>query len=85
MLEYRQDHDHKYILDASKSYDEDRNYGGGIAWYIFKIGEHEIKSKHPILTHLFNEKGRQKIELTVIDNLNQSSKTISKTIDLSPR
>lgn len=85
ILEYRLANDGKYILDASKSYDQDRNYGGKIAWYIFKIGEQEIKSKNPTITHFFNEKGSHDIELTVIDNLNQSSKTISKTIVLNPR
>jgi hypothetical protein len=85
ILEYRPDKGQQYILDASKSYDEDRNYGGKIAWYLFKIGELEIKSKTPSVTHFFNEKGSHVVELSVIDNLNKPSKTISKTIDLNPR
>lgn len=85
ILEYRPDKGQKYILDASKSYDEDRNYGGRIEWYLFKIGELEIKSKTPAVTHFFNEKGIHVVELSVIDNLNQSSKIVSKTIDLNPR
>ncbi|TXH79206.1 MAG: hypothetical protein E6Q85_00440 [Thiothrix sp.] len=85
LLEYQLEKDGKYILDASKSYDQDRNYGGKIAWYIFKINDHEIKSRNPTIAHFLNEKGSHQVALTVIDNLGQSSTTISKTIDFNPR
>ncbi len=83
ILEIRPETGQKYTIDASKSYDEDKNHGGKIEWYIFNINGSEIKSRKPILKQHFNEKDIYKIELKTIDNQNSTSKPVYQTVVLS--
>ncbi len=75
---------YEYELDASKSFDEDRNQGGAIDWYIFHIDGHEIKTKSSKIEHVFNKPGTYPIDLWVIDNQGKASRTVSKSITIKP-
>lgn len=70
----------EYELDASKSFDEDRNQGGNVEWYIFHVDAHEIRTKSNKIDYVFNKPGTYPVDLTVIDNQGKASRTISKSI-----
>lgn len=74
----------EYELDASKSFDEDRNQGGNIEWFIFHIDAHEIRTKSNKIDYVFKKPGNYPVDLTVIDNQGKASKTVSKSININP-
>ena len=85
-LEYRQSNltsNFEYELDASKSFDEDRNQGGAVEWYIFHVDAHEIKAKANKIHYVFKNPGTYPVDLTVIDNQGKSSKVVSKSITIN--
>ena len=75
---------YEYELDASKSFDEDRNQGGSVEWYVFHVDAHEIRTKASKLDYVFNKPGTYPVDLTVIDNQGKASRTISKSITVKP-
>lgn len=73
----------EYEIDASKSYDEDKNQGGKIDWYIFHIDGHEIRVRSNKIHYVFDKSGIYPIDLTVIDNQGKPSRVVSKIITIN--
>lgn len=65
-----------FRFDASQSFDQDDNFGGGIASYHWDINGAQIIWDEPILPQELSP-GNYEIKLTVIDNDGQASETIS--------
>ena len=71
----------EYVIDASDSYDADRNFEGDIVEYQFKIDKTFIRLKNPVLYHVFGPgSGDHTIELKVLDNSGELSKPATTTI-----
>jgi len=69
-----------YLLDASASFDQDKAYGGSIAWYRFMVSGRTIgEGTSPSLEYIFQSKGTYTVSLEVHDTdgaINQTSTTI---------
>ena len=74
----------EYEFDASKSFDEDRNQGGKVDWYIFHVDGHEVRSRSSKIYYVFNKSGIYPVDLTVIDNQGKTSRVVSKSITINP-
>lgn len=59
--------DLEYELNASRSYDRDENYGGGIALYTFKINEKIIETDKSRINYIFPARGNYNLSVTVKD------------------
>lgn len=59
----------EYVIDASESYDADRDFNGDIVEYQFTIDGELIRLKNSIMHHIFDPgSGDHTIELKVLDN-----------------
>jgi hypothetical protein len=71
----------EYVIDASESYDPDRNFNGYIIEYQFKIDDKLITLKNPVMHHIFDPgSGAHTIELKVLDNSGGLSEPATTTI-----
>jgi hypothetical protein len=71
----------EYIIDASGSYDADRNFNGDIVEYQFIIDGQLIRLKNPVMHHIFDPaSGDHTIELKVLDNSGALSEPARTTV-----
>lgn len=73
-----------YTIDASESYDPDKNFHGGIIKYQFTIDGQILELKNPILQHVFDKKGEHLVKLKVFDNSGGESQIIVNKISINP-
>lgn len=71
---------YEYSLDASESYDQDKNYGGIIKKYVFQVNDETIETIQPAIKYIFPATGNYVVTLKVMDNDNQFSKQITQTV-----
>jgi hypothetical protein len=70
----------EYEINASGSFDQDRNYGGGIVSYIFFINGQTIKTSQPVIKYIFSGAGQYSISVQVEDNDSALSNLFSTTV-----
>jgi len=58
----------EYLIDASESYDQDKNFGGHITSYRFKINKAIIDTSSPLVKYIFPYPGSYLISLLVKDD-----------------
>lgn len=72
----------EYTIDATKSFDPDTKFGGGIYYYTFGVNGQSYQSNKPILNYIFPKAGTYTVTLQITDNDNAFSNILSKTITI---
>ena len=76
--ELKLDSNFEYLLDASKSYDQDEDYGGKIVKYRFTINNtKEIVTSKSAIPVIFPGKGNYSISVVVEDNDHSQSEAVT--------
>ena len=73
----------EYLLDASRSYDPDHNFGGGIVQYIYQVDGQIIYTSKDQIKHIFSSPGVFTITIQAEDNDGGFSSVISKEISIN--
>jgi len=58
----------EYVLDGTESYDQDKNFGGAVAGYVFEIEGQVIETTSKQINFIFPTPGTYTVKLKVIDN-----------------
>ena len=58
----------EYKFDASKSFDQDKSFGGKIVGFIYEVEGNVITTTSPTLNYIFQTPGIYTVNLKVIDN-----------------
>ncbi|WP_020527543.1 hypothetical protein [Flexithrix dorotheae] len=58
----------QYLLDAHTSHDPDSKYGGALVQYRYTIGEYKVTTTSQQIDYIFQNSGKYKVGLQVMDN-----------------
>ncbi|MBX2843774.1 MAG: PKD domain-containing protein [Flammeovirgaceae bacterium] len=72
----------QYLLNAHTSYDPDSKYGGAIVQYRFNIGEYHVSTTSQQIDYIFQNSGKYKVTLAVMDNDEVWSEITELTVDV---
>lgn len=73
----------EYLLDASKSYDPDHNFGGGIIQYIYQVDGQTISTSKDQIKHIFSAPGVYTVTIQAKDNDNGYSQVLSQQVAIN--
>ena len=82
-LEVSEISNNEWLIDASTSYDRDKNFQGKIVLYRYFVNKKEIdKTYHSSIKYVFPESDTYEIGVQVKDNDNEWSELVYKTIKI---
>lgn len=73
----------EYLLDASGSYDVDRNFGGNIVQYIYQVEGATIRTSKSQIKHIFSAAGTYNISITTKDNDGGFSPAVNQLVTIN--
>lgn len=73
----------EYLLDASRSYDPDRNFGGGIIQYIYQVDGQIIYTSKDQIKHIFSSPGVYTLTIQTKDNDGGFSTVLSTQVSIN--